>query len=615
MSMFDLIKERYKELLFGGNLAENTLRMKEKISESELLYNSLIKGEAEGTYFWGDINYACQNRAMWDCANHYSRMLSILIENGTERLIKDEEYRIKMTGALKFWLEKDFINSNWWHNDIGTPGSVGDITIILSDFLDRETLNKAVNIISRGSMATRSDISEKWTGTNLLWGGVNTVKHALLIKDSALVLKAVNRISDEIRIDKEGIQPDGSFFQHGRRLYSGGYGRSFAYDIAKLAYYLQGSEYQFSNEKLSLFLTHVLDGVRYMTRGDALDFAAINRELAREDAVKTGLIKRALGLMVNIEEMPRKEEIKAYLNSISGKEQFEGTKLFPHAMMLCHHSKGVYVGAKFTSDKLWDQDTCNGEGELCLNMTYGTHTNIMRDGSEYLNIAPLWDFSKIPGTTARNETDEELQSKFDKHNWCCDPLPNDHFGCRQKGNKALIFEKAQHDFISAFVTDFAFEGGFVSLGAGIKDEKGQMLTTTIDQCNFKGEVIRENESIIHHKVRYTPLENTKAQYSVIHAEGDWKRVDKFRRSKKAKGDILLITIDHCGENEKENKYAYMVSSGERDVPRVKVIKNDEKAQAILTHDNKIMAVFHENTSFIYCGKEYAGNKKEIIIEE
>ena len=610
--MFNLIKERYKELLFGGNLAENAARLIEGANASEFLYKNLIKGEVEGTYCWGDINYQCTNRAMWDCANHYARMLSILIENGTERLNKDEEYKAKMIGALKFWLENDFINSNWWHNDIGTPSSIGDITVILSDFLDKNTLDKAVNIIARGSMATRSEISEKWTGTNLLWGGVNTIKHAILVKDSGLLLKAIERISHEIRIDYEGIQPDGSFFQHGRRLYSGGYGRAFAYDIAKLSYYLQGTEYQFSNEKLNLFLTHVLDGVRYMTKGDSIDMSALNRELVRENAIKTGIIKKALELLVNIKEMPRKEEIQDYLNSINGKITFEGTKLFPSAMMLCHHNNGIYVGAKFTSDKLWDQDTCNGEGELCLNMTYGTHTNIMKDGSEYLNIAPLWDYSKIPGTTARNETEEELQSKFDKHNWCCDPLPNNHYGCKQAGENAVIFEKAEHDSITALVTDFAFDGGFVSLGAGIKDEKGEILTTTVDQCKLQGEVIRENNSFIHHGIRYTELENTKAQCTVIHAEGDWKRIDKFRKSKKVKGDVLLITIDHNQENG--NKYAYMVSSASIEVPKVKIIKNDEKVQAILTQNNKVMAVFHENTSFTYGNKEYVGNKKDIIIE-
>ena len=430
----------------------------------------------------------------------------------------------------------------------------------------------------------------------------------------ALLVKAIERISEEIRIDKEGIQNDGSFFQHGRRLYSGGYGRSFAYDIAQLIYVLQNTKYQLSSDKIELMLTHVLDGVRHMTQGDAFDMAAINRELARKDAIKTGILKKALELMLETEDMPRKDEIKSYLVSIEGGKQLEGTKLFSDAMMLCHHNNGVYVGAKFHSDKLWDQDTCNSEGELCYNMTYGTHTNIMRDGSEYLNILPLWDFSKIPGTTARSESDEVLQAIFDKHNWCCDPLPNSHYGCKQTGDKAVIFEKAEHDLITCFVSDFAFDGGFVSLGAGLKDNKKQndLLVTTIDQCFKNGEIVREDRSVIHHGIRYTELDSTKMDFEIIKAEGDWKRLNPHRVKDTVNGELLLLTIPHNEINK--DKYAYMISSNDIEVQTVKVIKNDEQVQAILTPDNKIMAVFHQTCSFTYENKEYFGNEKEIIIQ-
>lgn len=612
MELMNRIKENYIELLREGNLFENVKRISQNTENRDYYYENLTESEIPSAYFWRDINYGCTNRAGWDCSNHYARILVILTENSTERLKTDAIFRNKMTGALKFWLYKDFYNSNWWHNDIGTPSNIGDITLLLSDFLDSETLSKATEIVARGSMATRSDISEKWTGTNLLWGGVNTIKHALLTKDTELLLKAIERISEEIKIDNEGIQPDGSFFQHGRRLYSGGYGRAFAYDISKLSYYLQGTKYQFSPEKLNLFLTHVLDGIRYMTKGDALDMAALNREIVRENAIKTGIVKKALELMIRNQDMPRRDELKTYLDSINGKETSVATKLFSDAMLLCHHADGIYVGAKFTTDKMWDQDTCNGEGELCLNMTYGTHTNIMKDGTEYLNITPLWDYSKIPGTTARIESEEVLQKKFDLHNWCCDPLPNDHYGCKQKGNNALIFEKAEHDGIISFVTDFSFSGGFVSLGAGISDAKGEELFTTIDQCHLNGEVIREGRSIIHHGIRYTELEDTNAECTVINAVGDWKRVDKFRASKKVKGELLLITVNHKPQNS--GKYAYMISSAAKNLPQVKIIENTEKVQAILTPENKIMAVFHEKTAFVYGGKEYKGENKTIIIE-
>ncbi|MBP3323210.1 MAG: hypothetical protein J6M16_03355 [Clostridia bacterium] len=607
------IRKRYTELLRMGNISEDAMRAYKKCPPSETLLRNMVKGEVEGTYRWADIEYDNLDKAEWRASAHYVRTLAILIENPESRLFDEKDFREKMVGALKYWLHYDFQNPNWWHREIGVPKNIGDITLLLYNVLDKETVEKALTLIKRGSFKERPEISEKWTGANLIWGGVNTIKHALLTDDEPLLALAINRIAEEIKYDREGIQKDGSFFQHGRRLYSGGYGRAFAYDISQLAFLMQGTKYQFAKEKLDIFLKHILDGVRYMTRGDALDVSAINRELAREDAIKTGLLKSSVEMMLKTDDMPRKDEIKAYLTAINGGKQLEATKLFKDAMLLCHHFDGIYVGAKFTSDTLWDQDTCNGEGELCLNMTYGTHLNVMVDGSEYLNIYPLWDFSKVPGTTALNESDESLQAKFDKHNWCCDPLPNSHYGCQQVGDKAVIFEKAEHEGVIAYVTDFAFKGGFVSLGAGIENGNGALtsLTTTVDQCFRQGEIIRENKSLIHHGVRYTELGETKIEANIINAEGDWNRVNRYRLSHKVKGELVLLTISH---SERVKDYAYMISSAEKQLPQVEVIRNDSEVQAIKTADGKIMAVFHKDSSFTCEGAEIRGKEKEIVIQ-
>ncbi len=613
MHFMELMRNRYTALLLMGNIAEDTMRSLYHMPCADQLLESLTETEEKGLYVWQDIDYETANRSVWPAANHYARLLAILIGNSPDRLKNDGVYREKTVGALRFWLARDFSNPNWWYNDIGVPKNIGDIALLLYEAMDDETLEKAVGIVSRGSMAVCSDISEKWTGTNLLWGGVNTIKHALLTDDEALFAKAIERISREISIGTEGIQSDGSFFQHGRRLYSGGYGRSFAYDIAQLVYLLQGTKYQFAKERLHLFLTHVLDGLRYMTRGDALDIAAINRELARENAVQTGLLKRALLLMDQVADIPRKEEIKAYIASTEGGKQWEGTKFFDQAMMLCHHSRGVYVGAKFASCDLSDQDSCNSEGELCLNMTYGTHISVMRDGSEYMNIMPLWDFSKVPGTTARSETDIQLQAHFDQHNWCCDPLPNDHSGGKQVGDHALIFERAQHDGIEAYVTDFAFPGGFVSLGAGIKDEKHgpEPLVTTIDQCLKQGDIQTNGNDILHHGIRYTGLQGTKIECSVQRKEGDWNRLNPFTPSKKLEGEIFLLTVTH----ENTDQYAYMISSADIETPKVTVLRNDEGVQAIVTPEGKLMAVFHSRGTLVYGERMLQGERKDIVIEQ
>ena len=58
----------------------------------------------------------------------------------------------------------------------------------------------------------------------------------------------------------------------------------------------------------------------------------------------------------------------------------------------------------------------------------------------------------------------------------------------------------------------------------------------------------------------------------------------------------------------------MISSAEKQLPQVEVIRNDSEVQAIKTADGKIMAVFHKDSSFTCEGAEIRGKEKEIVIQ-
>jgi acetate kinase len=58
------------------------------------------------------------------------------------------------------------------------------------------------------------------------------------------VAQAAQRLAEEIRaVSDEGIQPDFSYYQHGRQLYSAGYGGSFPADCATVAGLLDGMRF------------------------------------------------------------------------------------------------------------------------------------------------------------------------------------------------------------------------------------------------------------------------------------------------------------------------------------------------------------------------------------
>ena len=574
------------------------------------LYQALEPADTCDMWYWKDIDYSDQTWSFWRTGKHLDRILKILRGFGKSRLSENGEYTKRMIGALKYWLVNDFENPNWWHNQIGMPEAIGNIAIVMYSVLDKEILSRAAILVSKGSMAQNERIAEKWTGANLMWGALNTIRHAMLTENESLLMRAAQRISDEITVGmKEGIQEDYSFFQHGPRLYSGGYGRSFLCDISKALFLLNGTKYQLPREKAEIILAFMLEGLRPMVQGHTLDWSCVGRELTRPDALDVGPIKVALETLLRTAELPRKNELRDFLESIQGGTKPTLTKYFDKAFMLCHHFNGIYVGAKFLNDKVFGAEICNREGELCYNMSYGTQTCIMKNGDEYFNITPVWDYSRIPGTTSLIETDDRLLARKD---WTHRSLPNQCFGGKQQGRRAVIYELAEHDGIKMLVADFAFEDGFVCLGVETKryGVEGAEFVSTVDQCFVQGDMVIDGNSILHNGIRYTALQGTHIKSAIETKRGSWQRNNAALSEEAVSAEVLTLSIDHYGKSQ--CKYAYMISSADTPMPKVEVLRNDCEVQAIRLPDGNIMAAFHQHQRLSVGDKELIGEAGTIL---
>lgn len=598
----ETILHRFARILWADQPAD--------ISSADKLYASLLPADTPGTFCWGDLDYTDKTRSFWQPAQHYARMQTILKGFGQERLHRDPAYAKRMIGALKYWLDHDYTNPNWWHNEIGMPLGIGNITILLYPLLDADTVSRAAELVGRGSMATLPAISQSWTGANLIWGALNTVRHALLTGDSELLRRAVTRASAEITEGAaEGIQLDRSFFQHGPRLYAGGYGLSFAGDIAKLLYLLQETAYQLPSDKIDLFLSFILDGLRHMIHGGGLDWACVGREITRPGVLDSTHAASVVELLTHTEGLPRKDDLVSFLSHLRGGEATDMTRYFPDAAMLCHHFHGLYVGAKFMNDRTLGAEICNSEGELCCNMSYGTHTCIMQSGREYRDINPVWDYAHIPGTTTIEESDAELLAR---KNWVFAAHPNQCFGGAQNGRRAVIYELAQHDSTEALVTHFAFEDGYICLGAGITDTSGLPLVTTVDQCWLTGNPAVTDRATVHNGIRYSALNGTVMDTAVREQVGSWRRNNAALSDRPVKGEVLTLTISH--PTGQESAYAYMISAADTDEPSVEVLRNDRELQAIRLPDGSVMAVFHGDCSLTVSsdGEILSGTRGQIL---
>ena len=86
MTSIEKIRGHFQELLWGGAFSENSSRAEKRSAPADVLLDTMIPGEGEGTLCWADIDYTDQTRSAWQAAQHYVRILKILKDNGRERL-------------------------------------------------------------------------------------------------------------------------------------------------------------------------------------------------------------------------------------------------------------------------------------------------------------------------------------------------------------------------------------------------------------------------------------------------------------------------------------------------------------------------------------------------
>lgn len=580
------ILENIKTLFWKNRISTKATRKKASWEET------LIR---EGKYaYFSDINYECQDIAIWDTLNHLYRMQEKLCSVGVE-FLKDGVLIEDMCAALNFWVEKDFQNPNWWFNQIGTVNTLSTLVIMLWEYLTDEQVLRANAIIRRGSAAAVPDIL-KWTGANLIWGIRNTVHHAVLTGDKKLMKLAAERTAQEISIAEglaEGIKPDMSFYQHGAVLYSCGYGRSFTCDTAQLIVIFSGSEFAINAEKTALFEKFLLEGQRYMMRGAAVDFQTVGREIARPDALSSSAFLSTLDLIIELGEFKRTNELKAYRDSLAGKtESFSSTKYFPYSYFLSHNTREFHISVKGYHTNYKGSEWGLRENRLGYNLNCGGVTAFMASGREYLNLNPLIDFSAIPGTTASAWNEARLW-EASEGDWKSKPGTNDECDGWADGGYGVLYMRLEHDEISGYKSWFAFPKGMVCLGCAIQGP--EPLYTTVDQAFREGDsffksVLARGERITNGGFCYVNLSDSPIIAEEKEVIGSWKRNSLSESDEIVKGKVFIASIDHTNSDN----YAYAVVAKEHSCDSILSYVNTKEEQRVDFYDGYSMAVKREN---------------------
>ena len=602
-----IVKQRMCELLTAP---ARELKAEGRLSRPTWVSSDFIPSPIDGGIRFADVDYECKNRAAWKVAAVLSRALELARYYVVEQR-QDEGVMSLLVSLLTDYAFVPYENPNWWHNEIGAPSDLSALLIMIGDELPTEVRTALIKKIGRGAIADHpeivTDYSGTHTGANLIWFCVISMRHAALTNDEDELDVAVKTIAKETKGDREGLQSDGSFFQHGRRLYSLGYGRSYLASCADAFYYVSSTSFAFPEYACDNLVTHLLEGIRYMIGGEGVDYAATGREYVRNGALRASSLIRPVRILSECTDFPRRDEIKALLDDLLAKRTPNlPVKYFDVAKLLTARVGGVYLSFKGSDPTIVDAEVVNGENALGYNLSYGTHTTFMRSGREYMDVAGLWDFSSIPGTTSRIEPDEVIAAYPFK------PVSTDDFGGMSDGDIGVCYLGCEREGVSATVTAFATPVGMVLLGAGISEKDGKALHTTVEQNHFAGAytVSEDGMDVVHGGILYRNLDSaTKFEISHEYVEQDYKRICLLSDSIMKRGDVFKITIPLCGHSS----YAYMVSPEELRDKRVEVLVNNAAVQAISIPDGRTIAVFHKDCCIKLPKGGICGSKGDIIV--
>ncbi len=106
--------------------------------------------------------------------------------------------------------------------------------------------------------------------------------------------------------------------------------------------------------------------------------------------------------MLAAEPTPRQKELAGFaarLHGEAGAPEFTGNKQFWDSDFMTHRRAGYYTSVKMLSSRMQNGELVNNEGRKSMHLSDGANY-LYLTGNEYANVFAVWDWTKIPGTTA-----------------------------------------------------------------------------------------------------------------------------------------------------------------------------------------------------------------------
>ncbi len=567
---------------------------------------------------WPGINYQDTTKIAFQHRVHLDKMLELAraFRNPRSPWYGNEKVKAAASKALDHWLREDYICENWWWNEIGTPDAMIQTLLVMDDALTEKQRISGMQIARRAGLD--SGFGARPGGDLIKIAGL-VGKQALFLRDTAKFSRVVSVIAGEIRFSTErGLKPDYSFHHRTDGVISTlSYGLAYPSVLAYWAERFKGTRFKFPDEAMHRLVDYYIDGIcKSMVFASVPDIAAKNRGLSRSGALHPlgDDISRRL-LQVTSYRNIELEQI-AEIQAGTRKPDLAWNVYFPWSEYASHQRPYWFSSVRLSSNrqKQGVEFPYNEESLRMHHLADGANY-IQLSGKEYLDIFPVWDWQKIPGTTNVQRSELMHWKEIPK-------TPKTSLaGAVSDGTYGAVAMQfiSQHDALEARKSWFFFRDGYLCLGAGIRSGEGLTVATTINQTLLDGKVMVgtdsrsgiaedklssfDNVSWVHHnKVFYIFPDKPTLKLHQGAAEGSWRSIthQDWATNETVTRNVFKLWFED--RSPKDGRYSYIVlpvMESEKQPDKapsssIVILKNEASLQAAM--DTAIgvgQAVFHE----------------------
>lgn len=441
-----------------------------------------------------DINYTDRSQTNWKPLGHIDRMKTLVLAYtmSNSRYYGDQNIYNMIVKMLNYWYDTNPTSTNWYNQQIACPQRIGVMLILMRSGnvqLPATLENKLIERMK--STGGRPDQSgSQGTGANKLDIAIHWIYRGCLTADASILTFASQQAYMPLDLTTdEGLQHDFTYHQHGNQLYIGGYGHVIVDGISNLATYLVGTPYAISGTKLEQLSNFLRKSYLPVIRGRHFLYNVNGRSIAKSNTLSQGGFGTVVNRMIVLD--PEHEQTyRSAVERLSGRQN-AGYGLQPmnshfwRSDYTVHQRPGFTMDVRMSSRYACRNENGNNENLKGYFLTDGA-TDIAVNGEEYAEIFPVWDWTRIPGTTT------PVMSSIPKPAQWGNLGTSTFAGGVSDGvygvTTYLLNDNNYNINTTAKKAWFFFDDEVVCLGAGIKSSASQQINTTVNQSLLKGDV-------------------------------------------------------------------------------------------------------------------------------